>query len=75
MSGIQSIVIVGGGQAGASAAGKLRQQGFDGRIVLGGSEPDLPYQRPPLSKKYLTGQTQAKQLLLHPACVLRRAEY
>ncbi len=63
---IASIVIVGAGQAGASAAAKLRQLGFDGSIDLIGNEPELPYQRPPLSKKYLTGELDAERLLLHP---------
>ncbi|GAA2794747.1 NAD(P)/FAD-dependent oxidoreductase [Saccharopolyspora taberi] len=54
MSG--TVVIAGGGQAGLQTAASLRQNGFSGRIVLAGDEPGLPYQRPPLSKVYLTGQ-------------------
>ena len=54
MSG--AVVIAGGGQAGLQTAVSLRQNGFDGRIVLAGDEPRLPYQRPPLSKVYLTGK-------------------
>lgn len=46
-------VIVGGGQAGATAAAELRQNGFEGRIVLIGDEPHAPYERPPLSKDVL----------------------
>lgn len=46
-------VIVGGGQAGAWAATTMRKAGFSGRIVLVGDEPDLPYERPPLSKAVL----------------------
>ena len=46
-------VIVGAGQAGATAAAELRRRGFDGRIVLIGDEPHLPYERPPLSKDML----------------------
>ncbi|MGU7778877.1 3-phenylpropionate/cinnamic acid dioxygenase ferredoxin--NAD(+) reductase subunit [Burkholderia sp. PU8-34] len=46
-------VIVGAGQAGATAAAELRRRGFEGRIVLIGDEPHLPYERPPLSKDVL----------------------
>jgi len=53
---ISTIVIVGGGQAGAQAVDNLRREGFTGRLVLIGDEPELPYQRPPLSKKYLSGE-------------------
>jgi 3-phenylpropionate/trans-cinnamate dioxygenase ferredoxin reductase subunit len=44
------IVIIGGGQAAGQAIASLRQEGFDGKIILIGEEPTLPYQRPPLSK-------------------------
>lgn len=50
------IVIVGAGLAGATAAGSLRDRGFDGEIVLIGEEPLPPYERPPLSKEYLRGE-------------------
>ena len=50
-------VIVGAGLAGANAARALREEGFDGRIVLIGDEAQLPYDRPPLSKQYLRGET------------------
>src|SRR3954462_3085195 len=49
-------VIVGAALAGAKAAEALREEGFDGRVVLIGSEPELPYERPPLSKEYLRGE-------------------
>jgi 3-phenylpropionate/trans-cinnamate dioxygenase ferredoxin reductase component len=49
-------VIVGASLAGASAAAALRKEGFDGRIVLIGEEPEVPYERPELSKKYLRGE-------------------
>ncbi|SHO66889.1 3-phenylpropionate/trans-cinnamate dioxygenase ferredoxin reductase subunit [Pseudoxanthobacter soli DSM 19599] len=52
---MDDIVIVGSGHAGFQLASALRQQGRDGRIVLIGDEPHLPYQRPPLSKDYLKG--------------------
>jgi 3-phenylpropionate/trans-cinnamate dioxygenase ferredoxin reductase subunit len=58
-----SILIVGGGQAGAQAIDTLRREGYDGRLVLIGDEPDLPYQRPPLSKKFLSGELAGDRLL------------
>jgi 3-phenylpropionate/trans-cinnamate dioxygenase ferredoxin reductase component len=56
-TGSQRIVIVGAGLAGAKAAEALRQEGFDGRLILIGDEPELPYERPPLSKDYLRGES------------------
>jgi NADPH-dependent 2,4-dienoyl-CoA reductase/sulfur reductase-like enzyme len=50
-----TIVIVGAGLAGATAVEELREQGYDGELVLLGAEPHLPYQRPPLSKEVLLG--------------------
>jgi 3-phenylpropionate/trans-cinnamate dioxygenase ferredoxin reductase subunit len=50
------VVIVGGGLAGATAAFALRERGIDGRIVIVSEEPQLPYERPPLSKTYLRGE-------------------
>jgi 3-phenylpropionate/trans-cinnamate dioxygenase ferredoxin reductase component len=55
MSTQQTFVIVGGGLAGAKAAQTLRDEGFDGRVVLLGDEDVAPYERPPLSKDYLRG--------------------
>lgn len=55
----RSFVVVGGGLAGARAVAALREQGFDGRIVLIGAEPHLPYQRPPLSKEFLAAKQSA----------------
>jgi 3-phenylpropionate/trans-cinnamate dioxygenase ferredoxin reductase subunit len=60
---ISTILIIGGGQAGAQAVDTLRREGFGGRLVLVGGEPELPYQRPPLSKKYLSGEMAADRLL------------
>lgn len=65
------IVIVGAGHAGAHAALNLRELGFDGTIALLGDEPDGPYQRPPLSKEYLTGELQSERLLLRPLAFWR----
>jgi 3-phenylpropionate/trans-cinnamate dioxygenase ferredoxin reductase subunit len=60
---VSTILIIGGGQAGAQATDTLRREGFGGRIVLIGDEPELPYQRPPLSKKYLAGELTEDRLL------------
>ena len=59
-------IVVGAGQAGASLVAKLRAGGFDGRITLIGAEPAPPYQRPPLSKKYLFGELTVERLYLRP---------
>jgi len=50
------VLIVGGGHGGAQAAMALRQQQFEGSIAIVGEEPELPYERPPLSKEYLAGE-------------------
>ncbi len=60
------IVVIGAGQAGASLVARLRTQGFDGPLTLIGAEPVPPYQRPPLTKKYLTGEMGLDRLLLRP---------
>src|SRR6185312_14943551 len=62
----ERIVIVGGGQAAVQAIDTLRRKGFTGELVLIGDEPWLPYQRPPLSKKYLAGALERERLLLRP---------
>jgi len=62
----QQIVIVGAGHAGGTAAALLRQQGYEGSIVMIGEELIAPYQRPPLSKAYLKDQTDAEGLKLKP---------
>lgn len=61
---VERIVIVGAGHAGTQAAVSLRQAGFRGRIRLFGAEPALPYQRPPLSKKYLLGEVSEARIAL-----------
>lgn len=63
------MVIVGAGQAGGETAQRLRQRGFAGEITLIGEEPLAPYQRPPLSKKYLAGELPIERLLLRPASI------
>ncbi|WP_428522366.1 NAD(P)/FAD-dependent oxidoreductase [Roseibium sp.] len=60
------IVIVGAGQAGAQVAQSLRQGGFEGALRLIGDEAHPPYQRPPLSKKFLAGEIGAEGLWLRP---------
>ena len=62
----QTIAIVGASLTGASAAATLREEGFDGRVVLLGAEPQLPYDRPPLSKAYLRGAMPFEKTLLRP---------
>lgn len=59
-------IIIGAGQAGFAAAARLRSKGYDGDIVLIGDEADPPYQRPPLSKKYLTGEMSRDRLYFRP---------
>ncbi len=61
------ILIIGAGQAGASLAAKLRALGFGGPMTLIGDEAALPYQRPPLSKKYLAGELSVDRLLVRAA--------
>ena len=63
---MSKVVIVGAGQAGSEAATHLRGQGFDGEITLIGAENVLPYQRPPLSKKYVAGDIGKERLYLKP---------
>lgn len=63
---MEHVVVVGGGQAGASCVAKLRASGCAARITLIGAEPVLPYQRPPLSKSYLLGEMALERLFLRP---------
>ena len=58
-------VIVGARLAGARAAATLREEGFDGRVVLVGEEPHRPYNRPPLSKEYLRGEAERIKIFVH----------
>ena len=58
-------VIAGAGLAGAKAAEALRAEGFEGRIVLVGDEAEAPYERPPLSKDYLRGESPREQARVH----------
>jgi 3-phenylpropionate/trans-cinnamate dioxygenase ferredoxin reductase subunit len=61
------VLIVGAGHAGAHTALALRQHGFDGSVALLGDEPELPYERPPLSKEFLIGDKPFDRLLIRPA--------
>ncbi len=61
----QTFVIVGASLAGAKAAEELRERGFDGRVVLIGSEVERPYERPPLSKDYLQGSSERDKVYVH----------
>lgn len=60
-------VTIGAGQAAVAFAAKLRELDGDAEILMIGEEESLPYQRPPLSKKYMTGEMEAERLLLRPA--------
>lgn len=60
-------VIVGGGTCAGSAASTLRAEGFDGAVTIVSNEPMPSYERPPLSKDYLTGKTAAEDLAINPA--------
>lgn len=61
------IVIVGAGHGGAQAAIALRQAKFEGTIAVIGDEPELPYERPPLSKEYFSGEKAFERILIRPA--------
>ena len=58
-------LLVGGGLTAAKAAETLRSEGFDGAIHLVGAEPELPYERPPLSKGVLTGSDEEDVIFVH----------
>ncbi len=66
MAVLDSVVIVGGGLAGATAAFELRENGYAGRLSLVGDEEALPYERPPLSKGYLRGEDPLEKAYVRP---------
>jgi 3-phenylpropionate/trans-cinnamate dioxygenase ferredoxin reductase subunit len=66
MTRTRTFVIAGASLAGAKAAETLRAEGFDGRIVLVGAEDERPYERPPLSKDHLRGETARDAIDVHP---------
>jgi 3-phenylpropionate/trans-cinnamate dioxygenase ferredoxin reductase subunit len=67
MKSTPTYLIVGANLAGGRAAETLRSEGFTGRVVLLGAEPDRPYERPPLSKQYLRREWPRDQVFLQPA--------
>jgi 3-phenylpropionate/trans-cinnamate dioxygenase ferredoxin reductase component len=67
VSDSRTFAVVGAGLAGGKAVEALRNEGFDGRLVLFGTEPHLPYERPPLSKDYLLGKAERDSVFVHPA--------
>ena len=71
---VGTVVIVGAGHAAGELASALRQEGFTGRVLMIGEEGHLPYQRPPLSKAYLSGQVTADSLYLKPQSTYDRAQ-
>jgi 3-phenylpropionate/trans-cinnamate dioxygenase ferredoxin reductase component len=69
-----SFVIVGAGLAGAQAAATLRKEGFAGRVILLGEEADAPYDRPPLTKDYLRGESDRAHLAVQPEAFYRDSD-
>ena len=65
MTNDQTHIIVGASLAGAKAAATLREEGFEGRVVLVGAEGERPYERPPLSKDYLRGEVGREKVYVH----------
>ena len=61
----QTFIIIGASLTGAKAAEELREQGFDGRVLLIGAEPERPYERPPLTKDYLRGESEREKAYVH----------
>jgi 3-phenylpropionate/trans-cinnamate dioxygenase ferredoxin reductase subunit len=61
-----AIVIVGAGHAAGQAAASLRQEKYEGEIIIIGDEPHIPYQRPPLSKQYMSGEQGLERVYLRP---------
>jgi 3-phenylpropionate/trans-cinnamate dioxygenase ferredoxin reductase component len=70
---ISPLVIVGAGQAASQLIASLVQDGFTGEVCLVGDEPHLPYQRPPLSKKFLAGELALDRLYVKPAAFYEKA--
>lgn len=67
MAELFDVLIVGAGHGGAQTAISLRNLGFTGSIGLVGDEPELPYERPPLSKEYLSGDKPFERIHIRPA--------
>jgi len=64
---VDTVVIAGAGEAGGQAAISLRQNGFTGRVILVGDEAYVPYERPPLSKAFLAGETELERMYMRGA--------
>jgi 3-phenylpropionate/trans-cinnamate dioxygenase ferredoxin reductase subunit len=62
----QLFIIVGASLTGAKAAEELRERGFDGRVLVIGAEDERPYERPPLTKDYLRGESEREKAYVHP---------
>lgn len=63
---MSGIVVIGAGQAAGQAAASLRQEGYEGKVTILGDEAQAPYQRPPLSKAYLSGEIGMERVLVRP---------
>lgn len=74
MSGAETTVIAGAGIAGVHAAESLRKEGYQGRIVLLDSDSQMPYDRPPLSKEWITGETDEASILLRDPAFYERLD-
>ena len=74
MSADQTYIIIGAGQAGGWTAKTLRDEGFEGRVVIIGDENFPPHERPPLSKEVLLGNAEKETCLLWPPCTLEDAD-
>jgi 3-phenylpropionate/trans-cinnamate dioxygenase ferredoxin reductase component len=70
----QTCVIIGASHAAAQLAPTLRQEGWQGRIIVIGDEAHIPYHRPPLSKTYLSGEKTMDEIYIRPAAVYEKAE-
>lgn len=70
----ENFVIVGASHAAAMLAPSLRQQGWQGRIIVVGAEASIPYHRPPLSKDYLAGEKTLDEILIRPSKVYEKSE-
>ena len=71
---MSDVLIIGGGQAGSMVAINLRKQGFEGSISIVTDESNYPYQRPPLSKGFLTGKTKIESLFLKAKTTMKKME-
>ena len=70
----ENFIIVGASHAASMLAPSLRQQGWQGRILVVGAEASIPYHRPPLSKDYLAGEKTLDEILIRPAKVYEKSE-